>query len=141
MNVDGSEGWLRLAAKNVHKSRNSSFFHIAIIRKGGKVIALAANRNTCHAEIAAMRKCKPGTLRNSECISLRFSLTMRLSSAKPCPECEAALRAAGVKRCLYSVPFDKLEKLNLTIPSSEPGRSRYTDSNYRVATMKRSWVD
>ena len=140
MTVDRNEGWLRLALRVAGKSRNSCFWHVALIRKGGKILSVAPNRDTCHAEIAAMRLCTPAALKNSECLSLRFSLTDRLSSAKPCPECEAAMRDAGVKRCYYSVPFDRLEKMNLTVPSTDVS-PRYRNNNYRVSEMRKSWID
>lgn len=138
MIVSPSEPWLRLALKESRRSRNRAFWHCAVITKGSNILAVASNRDTTHAEIAALRQLGKGGARNTECLSLRFTLTDRLTNARPCPECEAALRDAGVKRCLYSMPFNRMEKLNLC--KSDPTiRPRYRTENYRVAEMRMGW--
>jgi tRNA(Arg) A34 adenosine deaminase TadA len=140
MEVNPTKGLFRLALRAAEKSRNSSFWHCVMILKGGRILSVGVNKDTRHAEIDALRQLGYGKARNTECLSLRFSLTDRLTNAKPCPQCEAALKAAGVKRCLYSMPFNKMEKMNLV--QAPQGRTRYADNrNYRVASMRLGWVD
>jgi tRNA(Arg) A34 adenosine deaminase TadA len=105
--------WLRLARKHLKKCRHSTFWHIAVVRKGGKILGIGANHEQTHAEVAAIRRCKPHALKNAEVLSLRFSLTGKLTQARPCENCQKALYAAGIRRVIYSVPFDQLERMSL----------------------------
>lgn len=76
--------------------------HAALISKGGRPLAWGINKPGVHAEIAALRNMPEG---GKGCTLHSLRLLPRhggLGMAKPCGKCEVALKAAGVRRVVYT---------------------------------------
>lgn len=99
----------RLAEKSPHRT----YKHSVQIVKGGAIIAYGYNHSVVHAEINALKKLWPGHARGSVVYSMRFTKTGQLAMAKPCFDCEKALREAGVKKVVFSNREGKLETMKL----------------------------
>lgn len=97
--------WYRLALKISQKSEHDKFRMGAVIVRGGAVLSLAANsaairwgdtRGSRHAEHRAIQPDNDYT--NSTIIIARSNRSM----SKPCPACQAKIRAAGITRVIYA---------------------------------------
>lgn len=99
----------RLAEKSPHKT----YKHAVQIVKGGSVISYGYNHDTIHAEVQALNKLWPGFARGTVVYSMRFTRSGNLAMAKPCDDCETALRAAGVKKVVYSNREGGLSEMSL----------------------------
>jgi len=103
--------------------------HGAVIVKGGSVLALGVNTYTndpkvfpvdyfnesknsllrpnpeaisVHAEIAAIKRCKPETLAGATIYIARISAGGSVGYSAPCDACAEALIQAGVKKIIYT---------------------------------------
>jgi deoxycytidylate deaminase len=95
------------------KSRHRQHHHAAQIRRGGSVVASGYNHETRHAEVDALLKLWPSERKGTVVVSVRVTKSGRLSMGKPCEDCEAFLRANGVKAVIYSDFSGKLVKMKL----------------------------
>jgi len=91
--------------------------HGAIILKGGRVLGKGINsdRNNpnqvadpktqaaVHAEVAALRAAGATDLRGATIFVARANRAGEPRMSKPCHNCQAALRARGVKKVVYTI--------------------------------------
>ena len=98
----------RLARKDVGRSDVGRHNLFAVVVQGGKVIARGVNRRhrdrTIHAEMAALSQ-MIRRKRSSEGCDIhvyRFMADGSYGLSKPCADCEASLREAGIRRVFYS---------------------------------------
>lgn len=61
-----------------------------------------SNKECLHAEVSAIVKCKDLTKAHSISV-YRYSSKGLPLTAKPCPICESAIRAAGIKHVYFTV--------------------------------------
>lgn len=88
----------KLAAKSDHKQHH----HAAILVRAGSVVGVGYNHHWRHAEVVAMGKVWPNK-RGGLCLwSFRFLKSGEMGMAKPCPECQKALRESGITDVHYS---------------------------------------
>ena len=76
--------------------------HVAILTKGGSVIAIGVNRGTRHAEDSVLRKVWPNRRRGLVLWSFRLTKTGKLAQAKPCSKCQKMLLCNGITKVVYS---------------------------------------
>lgn len=103
----------RVAHKLVHKARHQAHRHAAVVYRGGCVVSTGVNHDTIHAEVQALKKLWPDHRRGTTVVSIRMTRGGKLGLAKPCAECEAYMREAGVKTVLYSNAQGKMERMRL----------------------------
>lgn len=91
--------------------------HGAVIIKGGRTLAVAINvdkndpRNVpqpktqaaVHAEVAAIRACGDTDLRGATIYVARRNKAGEPMMSAPCVNCQAALRARGIKKVVYTI--------------------------------------
>lgn len=119
-----SKTHLRRLARNTAAAYESKCHqrHAATIIKGGSMLSRAVNtmknsprdfdnmdydrrgpsKISTHAEIAAMRRCAPEKLKGATIYVSRMANCGVPLLSKPCPDCHAALVAAGVRRVVYT---------------------------------------
>lgn len=88
--------------KIAKKSTHASFFHGAVLIKGSNILSVAPNRGTKHAEIGCLDKIWSSEAKNCTLLSIRITKGGLLANAKPCYDCEQALREAGIRKVMYS---------------------------------------
>lgn len=100
----------KFAAKAVHKQHH----HVAILTRGGAIVAIGWNHGECHAEEKALQQVwcdhRPGLV----LWSFRLTRAGKLAFAKPCPHCEAMLRSNGVRKVHYSDRDGTMAHMKLT---------------------------
>jgi len=83
--------------------------HAALIESSGRVLSLACNKTICynhfpytlHAEEHAINMCKSNT-KGATIFVLRVNSQGKLRNSKPCPECMATIKRAGIKTIYYT---------------------------------------
>lgn len=100
---------MRVARRSTHREHR----HAAVVERGGAYLAMEANRNHRHAEVAALRKLWPSERRGVRVWSLRWTRAGNLALAKPCAACQEAMRAAGVKAVYFSTATGEIAVLKL----------------------------
>lgn len=105
---------MKTAIKLAKKSdRNQQ--HGAIVVKNGRVLGQGINseRNlpsdwidasiiSVHAEVAAIARVQPKNLKGATVYVARWGKCEAHLLSRPCPRCYEALKAAGVKRIIYT---------------------------------------
>lgn len=87
--------WIKVAHKESANGVHHSHLLGAVIVRGGAVLAKAANRSPIHAEVRAIKKagdCQGAVL---------FVVRRTLSMSRPCPNCMANIKNAGIKKIVY----------------------------------------
>jgi tRNA(Arg) A34 adenosine deaminase TadA len=107
----------RIAKKLARKSPATNFKHAAVITRKGKFIAGAHNVTSfngpaphLHAERRAIKKARsvlnrmrPGDdLSDCEMLVIRINRNGDLLLSKPCPNCQKAIDACGIKKVEWS---------------------------------------
>lgn len=90
------------AAKKLAKRSTRKHQHVALVFKGGALLATGYNYDRTHAEVAALNKLWPSKRRGTTVISLRIGKDDSLKDATPCEHCWAYMETAGVKEVLAS---------------------------------------
>jgi pyrimidine deaminase RibD-like protein len=95
---------IRIATKEAAKSIHPKYFHGSTIIKSGNLISSGHNsgKGGVHAEISALRNKKGISFKGCTIISIRLLKDGGFGMAKPCKNCEAAIKEAGLKRLIYS---------------------------------------
>ncbi len=90
--------WVRLAQKRLNLSTHPKHRLVAVIVRGGAVVAFAANSGRWgrHAELRALGA--SGSVDGALMIVVRDGLAM----ARPCATCQGAIRDAGIRKVYYS---------------------------------------
>ena len=94
---------IHLAIRYAERSDNAKFRHVAIVKRGRKVLAIGWNTNWRHAEHDAI-----GQVRNKELLkgaiilSYRVNNSGQLRMAKPCKKCQELIESVGIKKVIYS---------------------------------------
>jgi deoxycytidylate deaminase len=104
-----TENIRRLVKKSNHKQHK----HAVLVYRGGALVATGYNHGEIHAEQVALGKLWPDHRVGTRVVSIRLRKNGELGMAKPCPKCEAMLRAAGVKSVTYSNYQGQMEKMSL----------------------------
>jgi deoxycytidylate deaminase len=102
---------LRAARRQVHRSRKRQHRIVAILVRGGAIISTGWNLEQAHAEAVALRRAWRTDVRGARLYVFRFRTNDGLGLAKPCPGCQALLRAAGVHLVYFSTDAGGLEFL------------------------------
>jgi tRNA(Arg) A34 adenosine deaminase TadA len=102
------------AAKKLAETSEENMKHGCIIVLGGSVQAMGVNKRTNdpfihkdssglseHAEGAALRRCKRTV--GAVAYIARVNKNGEERMSRPCPKCMAALKAAGIKKIVYTV--------------------------------------
>ena len=83
--------------------KQRSYRHVAIITRGGCILAVGVNAYTTHAEVVALEQLAYDNRKGVTVISLRIRKDGSLAMAKPCPSCTRYMRECGVKKVMYSI--------------------------------------
>lgn len=122
-----------MARKAAFQSDHPDHKHGAVLVKGGKILSVACNMvefskhaglhrpytdytsGSLHAEIAALRSKSKDVTRGAIMYVVRIggkgNADLMLSA--PCEMCQNAMRAAGIKRVIYSVDNEVVEAMTL----------------------------
>jgi pyrimidine deaminase RibD-like protein len=95
----------------VRKARHRQHKHAVLIFVGRRVIATGWNSATKHAEIHALEQAGEAA-KGADVLSIRVRIRGEWGLAKPCPECQEALRKAGVRRVQYSTSDGAILEMN-----------------------------
>lgn len=94
---------MKRALKEAAKSDHASHKHATLLFRGGSLMAAGYNQGRKHAEIMALNKVKhKGGAKNMIAVNVRLTKTGIIGIAKPCVNCAAALRLAGVATVVYT---------------------------------------
>lgn len=104
-------------ARSVAQSSLSKHRHGAVLTRGGNVISTGFNKDrndprlcspehilqhcSTHAEASAIMQAGPAA-RGSVLYVVRVNKKSKLLNSRPCPRCWDAIRAAGVRKVVYS---------------------------------------
>ncbi len=91
-------------AANMAKSVPFNHRHGAVVVSGGRILGKGFNdyiRNR-HAEICAMGKSWASELKDATLYIVRLRKEQPYGLSRPCPECLKSIRAAGIKRIVFS---------------------------------------
>jgi deoxycytidylate deaminase len=95
-----------------------AFFHGAVISHHGKIVAVGVNRErndakiikdapsdmySVHAEVAALMSCRKTNLDGAVIYVARVNKHGKPMMSKPCPNCQKALKARGIKKVCYTI--------------------------------------
>jgi deoxycytidylate deaminase len=100
---------LRLCKRSTHRQHA----HAAVVVSGGAIVAMGSNIGNIHAEVHALKQLWPDHRANTKVYSFRFTKSGSWAMAKPCPKCEAYMRANGVKVVYYTDRTGKLVRFKL----------------------------
>lgn len=92
----------RIALRVARKSDHKLFKHVAIVVRGGAIVAVGYNHATTHAEVAALNKLWPSERRGTRVWSMRMNRSGHFRMARPCPNCMRYLKESGVKMVYYT---------------------------------------
>jgi cytidine deaminase len=101
------------ANKLFNKARHPAHRHAVIVYRGGNIVAMGANHDTTHAEVAALNTLWPSERRGTKVVSLRMRRDGKLGMAKPCAKCEDFMRENGVKTVVYSDANGEMVRMRL----------------------------
>lgn len=95
------------ALKSIGKQKHGA----VVIGNGGRILAKACNHygSGAHAEVRALKRvphdCKDSV---EEIVVVRVRKSQKFGMSKPCPECQAAIKEAGIAVVYYSTNGDIL---------------------------------
>jgi cytidine deaminase len=102
------------AARKIAKKSNHKFAHHAVfVMRGGALMAVGNNKDRRHAEVAALNKLWPSKRKGTTVISVRYTRSNYMASAKPCSDCEDYMREHGVKTVYYSDDNGEMQMMRL----------------------------
>jgi deoxycytidylate deaminase len=88
--------------------------HACLIVRGGGILAMGYNHGSCHAETMALKQIWGNKRKGATLISIRITKGQNLlANAKPCPNCEKAIRESGIKKVYYSTEQRTMELMKL----------------------------
>jgi tRNA(Arg) A34 adenosine deaminase TadA len=93
------------AYKEALKSDGRQRHGAVVIGTGGRILAKACNNydNGCHAEVRAIKRVPHDAKKDiEELMVVRARKSQKYGMSKPCPECQAAIKAAKIKVVYYS---------------------------------------
>ena len=92
----------RIAQLIAPKSEHRWAKHVALVVRGGAIVAVGYNHATTHAEASALNKLWPSERRDTRVWSMRLNRSGKFRMAKPCADCMRYLRSAGVKAVYWT---------------------------------------
>lgn len=104
---------MSLIRKTAKKSQNSAFFHAAIVKRAGAVVAVGHNHGWLHAEKVALGKMWKSERKGCTLISVRLTKGGLLANAMPCVDCQQLIRDSGIHDVYYSTADRKMERMKL----------------------------
>lgn len=99
------------AYKEALKGKGKQRHGAVVVGNGGRILAKACNNydNRCHAEVRAIKRVAHDA---KDCIEeiivVRIRKSQKFGLSRPCPECQAAIKAANIKVVYYSTNGDVL---------------------------------
>lgn len=104
---------LSMISRIAEKSNHHQHRHAVLVVRGGQIVATGYNHNEIHAEVNGLSKIWPNRRKGLKVYSFRIRRDGSLGLAKPCVECEAFLKANGVKQVWYSTNEGTIELMKL----------------------------
>ena len=105
--------FLNIATEAAKRSKHRAFFHGCVIVRAGSLVSQGANHDNVHAEIAALQKIWPNKRKGCLAVSIRVTRGGLLAEAKPCLDCQKALKENGIKKVYYSTANRTIELMKL----------------------------
>ena len=100
----------RHALKSIHKQHH----HVAVLTRGGAIVAIGWNHGETHAEMKALHQIWPDHRPGLVLWSFRVTRLGKLAMAKPCPNCTKELVKNGITKVHYSDAQGVMRALRLT---------------------------
>jgi len=100
---------IKAVAQAASRSTHAKSRHGAMLVKGGRVLALAWNSYSKHAEIAVMKQVTADQCKRSIIWTVRIRKDGRLLLGLPCISCLRDMQAAGVKMVWYSLANGEMD--------------------------------
>ena len=91
-----------LVLKVAAKARHKHHVHVAIVTRGGAIVAIGYNHEEVHAEDMALSKLWPSERIGTKLYSIRVRPGGKYGMAKPCDDCMKLIESSGVKQVFYS---------------------------------------
>jgi deoxycytidylate deaminase len=88
----------RIAKKSDHKWAH----HVAILFRGGEIMAIGYNKGVMHAEEMALRKLQMAQGTAHTIRSIRIRRDGKLGASRPCEDCLRQIRTHGIKYVYFS---------------------------------------
>lgn len=129
--IDGKiESYFSYAKDVAQNSSHDTFWHGAVLVKGGSVISKSANYDrylsfadrfrkydewygTYHAEVGCIYNLNKSKTEGSRLYVVRINPNGKFRNSEPCEMCKRALEFMGVREVVYSVDHYNAEKLVL----------------------------
>ena len=104
-----------LTAIRRHASRAEHYrsWHVAVLIRSGKVVAIGHNHQMVHAEMMALSQIWPNRRQNLTLWSYRVGRRGQLLMALPCEDCTKALIENGIRKVHFSDPEGKMRQIYL----------------------------
>jgi deoxycytidylate deaminase len=99
--------------KQAAKAQHYFAFHVAVLTRGGSIVATGYNHGWIHAEHQALQKIWPNKRTGLVLWSFRVTGTGKLVMAKPCPKCEKLLLENGIHQVRYSNGCGEMVRMKL----------------------------
>lgn len=91
----------RRGLKEASKVVGRDYRHIAIVTRGGNILAVGGNV-TRHAEVAALSKLFPSERIGTTIFSARVRKDGSFAMGRPCRACMEFIKACGVKKVVWT---------------------------------------
>jgi tRNA(Arg) A34 adenosine deaminase TadA len=112
--------WVRSIAKKIAAtSHHRLHLHGAVLERGGVIIAVGINQDevkspkhshfSTHAEVAAI--IKAGEAARGATLYVARVKKSKAAMSKPCPNCQLAIKIAGIRKVFYSIDGDNWERM------------------------------
>jgi deoxycytidylate deaminase len=92
---------IRKLIKTARKSTHRSYHHGAIVIRGGAIISSGYNHGFIHAEVHAIKKLWPNTVKGCSVMVVRVT-DKGFGKSKPCAECYKYMRDVGIGKVTYT---------------------------------------
>lgn len=89
------------------KSRHHQHRHAVLVMVGKRIVGAGWNAENRHAEMMALLHARDEAY-GADALSIRIRKSGHLGMARPCANCMAALKRAGVRRVQYSINSGEL---------------------------------
>ena len=101
--------------KHSKRAKHKQHKHVAVLVKGGAIVAVGYNHRNTHAEIKAIKQVWPDHREGLVLWSFRITNSGKLAMALPCPACTKEMVKNGITKVHYSdsdgqMKFMKLPK-------------------------------
>lgn len=109
---------MNIIHKNLRRSRHWQHKHVAVLTRGGAIVAIGTNHDTIHAEVAAMNQIWPNKRSGLTLWSFRMTKAGQLAMALPCSKCQEILYKNGITKIHYSDQSGQMRSIRLWLTNS-----------------------